>query len=144
MYNKTTEELSNTLKQIRSKDDFESFITTNEETISLVSFSEYIEKYIKDNNLSKSEIIHNSLINRTYAYQVLQGIKRPSRDKVVALCLSCNMNLEEVIKCLTLSQNAILYTKNKRDAIIIFAINKGLSVLQTNELLYEYKEDILS
>lgn len=144
MYNKTTEELSNTLKQIRSKDDFESFITTNEETISLVSFSEYIEKYIKDNNLSKSEIIHNSLINRTYAYQVLQGTKRPSRDKVVALCLSCNMNLEEVIKCLTLSQNAILYTKNKRDAIIIFAINKGLSVLQTNELLYEYKEDILS
>ncbi len=144
MYNKTTEELSNTLKQIRSKDDFESFITTNEETISLVSFSEYIEKYIKDNNLSKSEIIHNSLINRTYAYQVLQGTKRPSRDKVVALCLSCNMDLEEVIKCLTLSQNAILYTKNKRDAIIIFAINKGLSVLQTNELLYEYKEDILS
>ena len=144
MYNKTTEELSNTLKQIRSKNDFESFITTNEETINLVSFSEHMEQYIKDNNFSKSEIIHNSLINRTYAYQVLQGTKRPSRDKVIALCLSCKMNLEEVIKCLTLSQNAVLYTKNKRDAIIIFAINRNLSVIQTNELLYEYEEEILS
>ena len=144
MYNKTTEELSNTLKQIRSKDDFESFITTNEETINLVSFSEYMEQYINNNNFSKSEIIHSSLINRTYAYQVLQGTKRPSRDKVVALCLACKMKLEEVTKCLTLSQNAVLYTKNKRDAIIIFAVNRNLSVIQTNELLHEYKEEILS
>ena len=37
-----------------------------------------------------------------------------------------------------------LYPKKRRDSILIFSLNKRLSVLQTNELLLEMKEELLS
>lgn len=141
--NKNTEELSNALNQIQNKKDLDSFILNNEKSIDTLDFIEYIDSFIKGNSLVKSEVINNSLISRTYAYQILKGTKKPSRNKVISLCLSCKMNLSETLKCLTLSGNSALYPKNKRDAVIIFAINKQLNVIETNELLYEMNEDIL-
>jgi hypothetical protein len=44
---------------------------------------------------------------------------------------------------LTIAGLGILYPKNKRDAIIMFAVNKGIGIMDTNELLYGMGADIL-
>jgi hypothetical protein len=44
---------------------------------------------------------------------------------------------------LKLAEKSQLYVKNKRDAIIIFALNKKLSMIELNELLFEEGCEIL-
>ena len=77
------------------------------------------------------------LLPRTYAYQILRGPKNPGREKVLALCLAAKMDYEETQRALALADAGKLYSRRKEDSIIIFALEQKLSVLQTNELLYE-------
>ena len=48
------------------------------------------------------------------------GRRSPSRDKVISLCLALKLELPETQRALTLTKNGQLYSKNKRDSILIF------------------------
>lgn len=93
----------------------------------------------------RSDIVKNSLIERTYCYQILNGRKlRPGRDKIIALCRAAECSLLKMRWALRIANEADLYVKNKRDVIISFAINRNFSVHKTNELLEENGEDMLA
>lgn len=136
----TTDELLKILRSTRSVNDLTKYneILSEENTFS--SFSEYFCSYILKNNIVESDLIHASQIQRNYAYQILNGTKKPGRDKVLALCIAAQMSLDETQRALTLSNSGKLYPRRKRDSIIIFAIDKKISVQQTNELMYEEDE----
>ena len=57
--------------------------------------------------------------------------------------ISEQMRLHHMTASLTLSKNGQLYSKNKRDSILIFALEKKLSVMDANELLQEMGEPLL-
>ena len=109
-----------------------------------LTFIDYINTLLEELNITKSEIIKQTTLDRTYAYQILSGTKVPSQDKVIQIALAMHLDLHQTNILLTLSQNQSLYPKLKRDALIIFAINKHYTVLQTNDLLYEYQYPILT
>ena len=50
---------------------------------------------------------------------------------------------EETNRILILANAGGLYSKIRRDCVIIFALEKGLTLNQANELLYELNEDII-
>lgn len=133
----TTDEL---LKQLQSADSvaklnkYTSILSTN---CGYNNFAEYITDYLKMKQISESTLIQASQIQRTYAYQILNGTKNPGREKVLALCLAAGMNYDETQRALTLAGLGKLYPRRKEDSIVIFAIEQQLSVQQTNELLYE-------
>lgn len=137
----TTDELLKILHSARSVSDLAQY-TNNLSVIksSHKTFAEYFCSYIQEHNLSESDIIHASQIHRTYAYQILNGSKNPGRDKVLALCLAAHMTNEETGRALALANLGKLYPRNKRDGIIIFALEQQLSIQQTNELLFEEGE----
>jgi transcriptional regulator with XRE-family HTH domain len=143
MDKKSTEQLLELLKSIDQKEELNSFIEESRLKADDLSFHEYIENHINKKGLSKSEMVKKSLVSRTYAYQILDGRKNPSRDKVIAFCMAAGLDIKETQKALILSQNSELYSRLKRDAIIIFAINNKLNVLSANELLFEMEENTL-
>jgi len=140
---KTTDELLKALKDINSTSELDIFTKETYLKTPAESFHKYITNCIRNSKMSQSQIIQKSQLQRNYAYQILNGTKKPGRDKVIALCLAMSMDLKGVQKALTLANEGALYPKLKRDSIIIFAINKTLSVLDTNELLYDMGEEIL-
>ena len=95
-------------------------------------------------HLTASELIREAHLQRNYGYQILDGKRNPSRDKVIALCLALHLNITDTQRALNISQNGQLYSKSRRDSILIFAIEKNLSVMDTNELLFEMNEPILT
>lgn len=105
-----------------------------------MSFSEYLHAYLYTHGIQESELIRTSQIQRNYAYQIFNGSKNPGRDKVLALCLAAQMSYEETQRALCLADLGKLYPRRLKDSIIIFALEKKLSVQQTNELLYEEGE----
>ena len=105
---------------------------------------EYLNQILQEKNLSKTEVIKKSLININYAYHIFLGKrKKTSRDKILALGLSMNLNLEEMQYLLRYAGCGVLYPRNTRDAIIISAVEQDLSVADTNSLLENLGANIL-
>lgn len=114
------------LEQIQNSCSIESgmkYIKENVETKKDINLSEYLNLYLsRHKELKQADIIRDSGISRTYAYEIFNGKKKASRDKIIALCFAANMTLDEVNHALTYSENTPLYAKNNRDACIILAI----------------------
>lgn len=145
MDKKTTGELRKLLNGIKDGEELENFINNEIPPQGSISFHDYFNSYLEEKHLEKPKIIQASGINRTYAYQILKGEKNPSRDKVLALALAANMDLNDINQCLKLAGMNELYEKSRKDAIIIFALNKGnLSMSDLDELLFEMGEEPFS
>lgn len=108
-----------------------------------VSFVDYINALLIEKNLEKSDIIRDSCIPRTYAYQIFQGSKQAGRDKVLQLAIAMRLDLDETNRMLTIAHHNHLYARQQRDAIIIFAISNQYSLMAVNELLEEFQQELL-
>lgn len=139
-----TIKLMSILKNIDDEDYLDNYLDSIEDKFKDLDFINYVKESIKDKGIKKSDLIKNADIDRTYGYQVLNGSKKPSRDKILMICIGGGFSLEETNKLLKLGNCGELYSKNIRDAVIIFGINKKVDILQINELLYSRDQECLS
>ena len=95
---KSTQELFDLMKKTQAFDTYME-ITKEERVETTVSAA--LEKLLEEKNINKSKCIEASGLDRTYAYQIFSGIKTPSRDKLLALCLGMGLTLEETQTLLT-------------------------------------------
>lgn len=130
-----TAELLDILKSINSYEALENHLDTNLSNITTYSFNEYFNYMCENNDLKKSLILNNSGLSKSYFYQVLDGSKNPSRDTIIKLSISAGFTLEETERSLLLGKALKLYAKDLRDSIIIFCINKGFNLINTNIFL---------
>ncbi len=137
---KKTDEL---LKILNDSHDIDGILQDHEEEFIQVSISEYLNSIIEKKNLVKSEVIKRSGLDRVYGYQILNGTRTPSRDKVILLAFGMELGFREIQKLLAYNGFAQLYAKNRRDSIIIFAIKEKLSVIELNLLLDKNKEKVI-
>lgn len=140
MQKKPTDEL---MKQLTQNADLEKYIKENEESFVNAPLSDILNRIVKEKKIVKSKALKRAEINEIYGYQIFSGKRIPSRDKLIALCIGMELDLEETQSVLKCSGFAQLYPKSKRDSIIISGIEKGQSVFEINGLLYEYKEDLI-
>lgn len=136
---KKTDEL---LKILNDSHDIDGVLQDHEEEFIQVSVSEYLTALIEQKNLVKSEIIKRSGIDRVYGYQILNGTRTPSRDKLIQLAFGMQLGFRETQRLLAYNGFAQLYAKNRRDSIIIFAIKEKKTVIELNILLDKNEEKI--
>jgi len=108
-----------------------------------INISEYLNMLIEEKELVKSEVIKSSCLDRVYAYQILNGTRTPSRDKLIQFAFGMKLTLDETQTLLKYNGMAPLYAKNRRDSIILFAINERATVIELNIMLDNKKEKIL-
>lgn len=137
---KTTEEL---LKTLKHSPNINSYLSLEQENFQTLPLHLYFDKMFTEKGISPSQCIRNSGLDRTYCYQIFSGRKLPSRDKVLALCFGLSLNFEETQILLKSTDYTPLYPRNKRDSIIIFALQRHISVLEVNELLQDLKQNLL-
>ena len=102
-------------------------------------FCSYIKAILIQKGMSIADMQKKSGIDRTYIYQIMDGSKRPGRDKIIAIAFASGMSLPECQRALEIAQEGILYAKSRRDSVIIYAINKKMSLMELNSILDEYK-----
>lgn len=133
----STDELLKILNSTRSKENLDEYTAIISKQPAYSNFAEYLKAFLQSHEITDAALIKDSLIPRTYAYQILNGTKNPGRSKVLALCIAAKMNYDETQRALALANVGKLYPRRREDSIIIFALAQNLSVLQTNEVLYE-------
>ena len=140
MPKKTTTNLEN---ELRSCDTLENFLKVNRDELSTASLAEQIQTLIASKGLTRSDVVKASNLNEVYAYQIISGARRPSRDKLLCLCIAMKATLDETCELLIHGGFAPLYVRSQRDSIIIFAISHEETILQLNNNLYDHGEALL-
>lgn len=139
----STGELENILINTHSRKDLKNYLEQNTLPDSNLSFSLTFQTFLKQYQLKKADVIRDSNLDRTYAYQIINGTRRPSRDKVLALGIAASFTIKEIRRLLECAGAAILYSRSSRDAVILYGIENHLSLLRINEMLLEINENII-
>lgn len=119
------------------------YLTDNEEQFVNEDIKTFWENLIAEKQYSKSNIINKADINYCYFYDILNGRKMPSKDKVVRIALAMKLDLDECQKALKISGRSSLYARDRRDSVLIYAIQNKLTLFQCDELLIKYGEERL-
>lgn len=143
MGQRSTEELLNALNEIGSEKELKAHLDQLKAAGFPTTFAEYYEYMLKQKSLLKKDAIARSFVDKIYAYQILAGTRKAGRDKLIALCIGAELDLDETNRGLIIANEGILYSKDTRDSILIYAINNKLSIAGTNALLEKYKEKAL-
>lgn len=132
---KTTDELNH---EIKAATNIEDFLTRNKKNMLTQSLSEHLNTLLSQKGISRADVVRGSLLDRAYVYQIFSGEKKPSRDKLIAIAFGLCLSDEETQKMLKMSGNRELYVRDERDAIILFALQRKKTILETNELLLSH------
>lgn len=137
---KSTDDL---FDELGKKCEITDYINNNSSSFVFHSIHDFWEQACKKSGLSKTNIINKADFNYCYFYDVINGRKIPSKDKIIRLALAMHMSLDDCQQALRLSDKPLLYPRVKRDSIIIYALNNNLSFYACNELLSKFNEEIL-
>lgn len=138
---KSTNEL---LEILKSKRTYEEFFEEEIGELCFSSIAEYLQLLINEKGISKSKVILDSNLDKNYAYQIFNGNKtNPSRNKILMLAFGMKLSLNETRKLLKIAGLTDLYARSPRDSVIIFCLNKQMSLIDTNEQLLDFGLDIL-
>lgn len=133
MFSKETKEL---LDELKGKNiDINTYLESNSDSLIEINLKKFWDDVVNNSGMSKSDIINKSDFGYVYFYDVINGRKIPSTDKIVRLALAMKMTLEQCQTALKYSGKSPLYPRLKRDSILIFAINHNYDIYQTAELL---------
>lgn len=107
------------------------------------TLSEYLSELLEIKALKRVEVIRRAGLNETFGYQIFTGARNASRDKLLQIAFAMGLTLRETNRLLRRGGVSDLYCKSRRDAIIIFAIEKGFSLQEVEECLYRFGEDTI-
>ncbi len=105
------------------------------------TLSEYLQRLLEEKHLERAQVVRMANLNETFGYQIFKGERNPSRNKVLQIAFAMALSLRETNRALSAAGVNALNCKNRRDAIIIFCIDRGCSLQKVNEELYRFGEE---
>ena len=133
---KKTEDL---IHEITTSTDIAQYLTKNREELLDLPLHLYLKQLLSETDYKISQIADRSCKGE-YIYQVFRGIKNPSRDVVLCIALALPLACPDTGQLLRIARMPALDARNRRDSVILFALNRKLSVPETNDILYELGE----
>lgn len=108
------------------------------------SLAECLGELLEEKGLARIDVVREAGLNETFGYQIFKGQRNPSRNKVLQIAFAMHLDLRETNRLLRAAGVNDLYCKNRRDAIVIFCLDKGYTLRKTDEELYRFGEETLS
>ncbi len=119
------------------------FLRENQTEFVSYELADVLEDMIRRKGVSKAETARQAQMSDIYLFQILSGRRRPSRDRLICICIGLGCSLEETRDLLRKCRYADLYVRDRRDAMIMFGLQKGQSLGALNDALYAADEDTL-
>lgn len=132
---KLTEEL---LAELLDAPSIDGYVASHD--FPAASLSDYLNQLLAEKGLERAHVVRMADLNETFGYQIFTGTRNPSRDKVLQIAFAMALTLRETNRALTAACVSTLNCKDRRDAIIIFCIDRGCSLQKVNEELYRFGE----
>ena len=136
---KLTDELLHQIERSRTPESFLECGAASERDL-----PGYLNVKLQEKGLRRADVIRAAGLNETFGYQIFSGQRGATRNKVLALGFALQLSVHDVRVLLNHAGVADLYSKNRRDAIIIFCISHGLTLAQADAELFRFGEETIS
>lgn len=107
------------------------------------SLPDYLSDLLKRRGMRRADVVRGSGVASTVVYDVFCGKSRPGRDHAVMLAFGLRCSLRETQRLLRLAGVAELWPKVRRDAVIIWCIQQGMTRAECDDELYRLGEGTL-
>lgn len=131
------------LRLLRENASFEEFLLSGGDAINNPSLTTLLVTYLSQSGKSVSQIADDAMLSQPFAYQLFSGIRKPGRNTLLSLALALRLDVGKTQRLLVVAQKGELYPRVRRDAAILFAIEHGYTLLQTEEFLQSVGEPSL-
>ena len=123
------EKNTDTLQQeLMSTNNLDRFLTENDASFRDVPLQEAIQRIFDEKGMSKAQLAKQSGISEVYLHQLFSGRRFPSRSRLLCLCFGLGATVDEAQSLLQQARHAPLYSRDRRDAIIIFALSHHMTL----------------
>lgn len=140
MKRKSTKELN---RELSAAPDLKRFLEDNREQFQEAGFQELLQELFHNAGISKATLAKRAETSEVYLYQIISGTRTPSRDRVLCLCFGLSATLEQAQELLRIGGMAQLYSKNRRDAVIMYGLTHRVELSKVNDLLFAENEETL-
>ena len=138
------EKNTDTLQQeLMSTNNLDRFLTENDASFRDVPLQEAIQRIFDEKGMSKAQLAKQSGISEVYLHQLFSGRRFPSRSRLLCLCFGLGATVDEAQSLLQQARHAPLYSRDRRDAIIIFALSHHMTLVEVNDKLFTENLDTL-
>lgn len=110
------------LKALENAKDFDTLCQRYDQEFMDDSLIAYLFTLLERHDTSKRQMMVKADLEKGYAYQILRGIRIPSRDKLIQIALGLSCSVEETQMLLRLAGRNELYARVKRDAAILYCL----------------------
>ena len=93
--------------------------------------------------MKRADVVRASKLNSTVVYDIFGGKSLPGRDHAIMLAFGLHCNLRETQRLLRLAGVSELWPKNRRDAVIIWCVENGLTLDECDKELWRLDEETL-
>lgn len=137
--NHTTSEL---FRMIQDKpEQFASdYIEKKENYGAPVTLQQHLQELLERHEMSIPDLIVKTILSKSFVYQVFSGKRKPGRDILLRMAFAMHLSVKETQRLFLIAGKGALYPKVRRDAIIIFCLEKGMSLDEANEFMENSSE----
>lgn len=125
------------LLELKHTAQIEDYLSANRADLRPERFTDAINRLFLAQGRSKSEVARAAGVSDIYLYQIFSGQRRPSRDRLVCICLGMRLGEEDTQQLLRCCGHSPLYAREPRDAILLHGILRGKTVQELNRLLLD-------
>ena len=140
MNEKNTDNLQ---QELMSTNNLDRFLTENDASFRDVPLQEAIQRIFDEKGMSKAQLAKQSGISEVYLHQLFSGRRFPSRSRLLCLCFGLGATVDEAQSLLQQARHAPLYSRDRRDAIIIFALSHHMTLFEVDDKLFTENLDTL-
>lgn len=130
-------------QELMSTNNLDRFLTENDASFRDVPLQEAIQRIFDEKGMSKAQLAKQSGISEVYLHQLFSGRRFPSRSRLLCLCFGLGATVDEAQSLLQQARHAPLYSRDRRDAIIIFALSHHMTLFEVNDKLFTENLDTL-
>lgn len=140
MNEKNTDRLQ---QELMSTSDLDRFLSENDASFRDTPLQEALQRVFDEKGLSKAMLAKRSGISEVYLHQLFSGRRFPSRSRLLCVCFGLGATMEETQALLQQARYAPLYSRDRRDAIIIYGLSHAMDLFQINDKLFTENLDTL-
>ncbi len=123
------------LERLRAGQSITQFFEENQDSIYDFPLNECLKAYIAQKRSPHAMLIRESGMNRRYFYDILSGKRRPDQNYVLRILLALGASVADAQWLLRCASYPQLYIRNRRDAVILYALEHALCVKECNQML---------
>jgi transcriptional regulator with XRE-family HTH domain len=124
------------LERLFQAPDVKTYLHDNAPLMAMPPFDRFICALCEELSVSRASVIARSNIPKNYAYQLFNGIRNPSRDKVIQLAFGFGLDVECTQELLKIARQAPLYPKIPRDIVILRSLFERRNILYVQQALH--------